>query len=66
MDKETVVNHWDKDQKMYNAALSSLKLGPIQGPSGMYHVKNGVIHYGYDCVPIANFAESAHAWNIFH
>lgn len=57
---------FDKDSRMYNSAVKELMYQPIQGPSGTYHVKNGVIHYGYDYIPITNFSVSAHAWNIFH
>lgn len=52
---------------MYNKAVMELTLSPIKGPNGgTYHVKNGVIHYGYDAVPVKNFSTSGHAWTIFH
>lgn len=56
----------DKDLQMYNYAIKQLVDNPVQGHSGMYHVKNGIIHYGYDYVPIKNFSKSAHSWEIFH
>ena len=56
----------DKDHQLYNAAVKELSTQPIQGPSGMYHVKNGLIHQGYEYIPVNNFSESTHAWNIFH
>ena len=66
MDNGTVTNHVDNDSQLYNRAVKELMYTPVQGPSGTYHVKNGMIHYGYDYVPIKNFATSAYAWEIFH
>ncbi len=54
------------DGTAYAKALAVLKLEPIQGPSGTYHVKNGVIHYGYEVVGTRGFATSEHYWHIFH
>lgn len=56
----------DEDIRMYNLAVIELSFCPIQGPAGAYHVKNGVIHYGYHIVSTENFAKSDHCWNIFH
>jgi hypothetical protein len=54
------------DMAAYNHSVSSLILQPVQGPSGMYHVKNGVIHHGYAPVGIDGFSVSQDYWNIFH
>lgn len=60
------MNSVSDDIRLYTMAVNDLILSPIQGPSGTYHVKNGVIHYGYDVVPMNNFSTSGHAWTIFH
>jgi hypothetical protein len=60
------MNMENDDVKMYTVAVNNLILSPVQGPSGTYHVKNGVVHYGYDVVPVNHFSTSGHAWNIFH
>ncbi len=52
--------------KAYSTAVDALKIEPIQGPSGMYHVKNGIIHHGYEPVIVKGFSTSEHYWNIFH
>lgn len=54
------------DIQMYNMAINELKQNIIQGPSGTYHVKNGMIYYGYAVVDVKGFSTSAHAWNILH
>lgn len=54
------------DMNMYTMAVRELSLSPVQGPGGTYHVKSGVIHYGYTVIPVQNFSTSGHAWNIFH
>ena len=54
------------DIHTYNIAVSALKQEPVQGPSGMYHVKNGIIHHGYTIVGTEGFSTSSHYWNIFH
>ncbi len=56
----------DRDHTMYSNALRSIIHEPIQGPSGTYHVKNGMLYMGYEIVPIKGFADSDHAWFIFH
>jgi hypothetical protein len=55
-----------KDIVAYTQALIELKSEPVQGPHGMYHVKNGVIHYGYNIIGTHGFSTSEHYWNIFH
>lgn len=55
-----------EDVQAYNRAIEELKMNPVQGPHGMYHVKNGIIHYGYHIVGTEGFATSQHYWNIFH
>lgn len=54
------------DLSAYNKAVEALKSEPIQGPNGTYHVKNGVIHYGYTVIGTTGFSTSEHYWNIFH
>jgi hypothetical protein len=66
MDRGTVVTHLDKDSQLYIRAVKELMYNPVEGSSGTYHVKNGMIHYGYEYIPIKNFATSAYAWEIFH
>jgi hypothetical protein len=56
----------DDDIRMYTSAVRELSLSTVQGPSGTYHVKNGIVHYGYNAIPVQNFSTSPHAWNIFH
>ena len=56
----------DDDTRLYTMAVKDLIMQPVQGPSGMYHVKNGSVHYGYEYIPITDFSVSQHAWNIFH
>ncbi len=56
----------DSDMKAYTHAVESLIREPVQGPSGMYHVKNGIIHHGYSSVAIKGFSVSDDYWNIFH
>lgn len=63
LDKSTLL---DEDVHMYSKAVKELSIQPVQGPSGMYHVKNGSVHYGYEYIPITDFSTSVHAWNIFH
>lgn len=55
-----------KDVQAYNRAIEELKMNPIQGPEGTYHIKNGIIHYGYHIIGIEGFATSNHYCNIFH
>ena len=55
-----------KDAKAYAQAVASLISQPVEGPSGMYHVKNGVIHHGYNPVGLVGFSVSSDYWNIFH
>ena len=54
------------DIDAYKRAIDELKASPVQGPHGTYHVKNGVIHYGYNIVVTDGFADSEHYWNIMH
>ncbi len=54
------------DMNAYTKAITELKINPVQGPHGTYHVKNGVIYYGYNIVGTEGFAVSQHYWNIFH
>ena len=56
----------DDDTIAYNRAIDELKFAPVQGPRGTYHVKNGVIHCGYNIVGTYGFSTSEHYWNIFH
>lgn len=56
----------DNNIEMYNRAIKDLMSSPVQGPHGTYHVKNGIIYYGYHIVSTENFATSDHCWNIFH
>lgn len=56
----------DADTKAYTQAVNELKNGPIQGSHGMYHVKNGVIHYGYNIIGTEGFSTSQYYWEIFH
>ena len=55
-----------EDFEAYTKAINELKNGPIQGPRGTYHVKNGIIHYGYNVIGTEGFSVSEHYWNIFH
>ena len=59
-------NRMDDDTRTYNYAVTELKIQPVQGPSGMYHVKNGIIHHGYSPVGLTGFSVSQDYWNIFH
>lgn len=54
------------DVMAYSNAVNELKNNPVQGPNGTYHVKNGIIHYGYNVIGTEGFATSQHYWNIFH
>lgn len=66
LDNETPLDkgtHLDVIQ--YNRAVIALKFQPIKGPSGMYHVKNGIVYEGYTAIPITGFSSSEHASNIF-
>lgn len=54
------------DTRAYTMAVNELKMNPVQGPHGTYHVKNGVIHYGYHIIGTNGFSTSEHYWNIFH
>lgn len=56
----------EEDQQKYIRAINELRMNPVQGPSGTYHVKNGVIYYGYNIVGTEGFSKSEHYWNIFH
>jgi hypothetical protein len=56
----------ERDTVAYNQAVIELKLSPVKGPSGTYHVKNGVIHHGYSPVGLDGFSDSEDYWNIFH
>ena len=56
----------DEDTQAYNYAVSELKIQPVQGSSGMYHVKNGIIHCGYSPVGLKGFSVSRDYWDIFH
>lgn len=56
----------DNDSTAYNMAVKALIMEPMQGPCGMYHVKNGTIHHGYTAIFINGFSTSSHYWNIFH
>lgn len=56
----------EDDTQAYNYAVSELKIQPVQGSSGMYHVKNGIIHYGYSPVGLKGFSVSRDYWDIFH
>ena len=54
------------DVSAYTWAAEELKHNPVKGPHGTYHVKNGIIHYGYHVVGSQGFATSEHFWNIMH
>ena len=41
------------DLNAYVKAVNELKNGSIQGPHGTYHVKNGVVHYGYNIIAVS-------------
>lgn len=56
----------EEDQRKYLQAVNELKMNPVQGPHGTYHVKNGVIYYGYNVVGTDGFSTSEHYWHIFH
>jgi hypothetical protein len=56
----------EDDTRLYMMAVKDLIMQPVQGPSGTYHVKNGIVFYGYEEVPFNGFSVSQHAWNIFH
>ena len=56
----------EDDTRAYNYAVIELKKQPIQGPSGTYHVKNGIIHQGYSPIGLKGFSVSEDYWNIFH
>lgn len=56
----------DKDIQAYQRAIQELIMNPVQGPYGTYHVKNGVIYYGYHVVATEGFSTSDHYWHIFH
>lgn len=57
----------ENDILWYSRAVETLKNEPVEGPDGAtYHVKNGVIHYGYDVIGTTGFSLSQHCWNIFH
>ena len=73
----TVINHLEstyiyclmdseEDLQDYRRAVKELICHPVVGSSGTYHVKNGIIHYGYDTVPIRGFSNSQHFWEIMH
>lgn len=55
-----------EDIQAYTRAIEELKMNPVQGSHGTYHVKNGIIHYGYHIVGTEGFATSQHYWNILH
>jgi hypothetical protein len=55
-----------EDTRMYNMAVNFLSFGSVQGPSGTYHVKNGVVYMGDIKIEIENFSTSTHAWFILH
>lgn len=59
-------NSDDDDSKAYYSAVESLVKQPVEGPSGMYHVKNGIIHCGYSPIGLNGFSVSDDYWNIFH
>ena len=54
------------DLESYIKAVAELKMNTVQGPNGTYHVKNGVIYYGYQIIGTENFSTSEHYWHIFH
>lgn len=54
------------DMLAYTKAVNELKMNPVQGPQGTYHVKNGVIYYGYNVIGTESFSVSQDYWNIFH
>lgn len=54
------------DMQDYTSAVKELTYQPVIGSSGTYHVKNGVIHCGYNPVPIQGFSTSQHFWEIMH
>lgn len=56
----------NSDMTAYSRAIEELKSSPVKGPGGTYHVKNGVIHYGYHVIGSEGFAVSEHYWNIMH
>ena len=56
----------EEDLQDYRRAVKELICHPVVGSSGTYHVKNGIIHYGYHVVGTEGFATSEHYWNIFH
>lgn len=56
----------DEDSVAYMHAVNELKMNPIQGPHGTYHVKNGIIYYGYKTIGMYGFSTSEHYWHIFH
>ena len=56
----------DEDMRMYTMAINDIKLQPVQGSCGTYHLKNGSVYCGYTLIPIVGFSESKYAWEIFH
>ena len=56
----------EDDQKLYSMAVKELEKEPVQGPSGVYHTKNGYVFFENRLVPIRGFASSEHSWYILH
>lgn len=56
----------EEDTKKYAHAVKELMYQPVMGSSGTYHVKNGIIHCGYNPVSVNGFAVSQHFWEIMH
>lgn len=56
----------DQDMQAYYRAIEALKLEPVQGSGGTYHVKNGVIYCGYSVIGSEGFSTSKHYWEIMH
>ena len=56
----------DPDTIAYNRAIEELKCSPVKGSDGTYHVKNGIIHYGYHVIGSQGFSTSKYYWEIMH
>lgn len=56
----------EDDQKLYSMAVKELEKEPVQGPTGVYHTKNGYVFLETRLVPIRGFASSEHSWYILH
>ena len=56
-----------EDLREYTNAVKELMQQPVMSSSGAsYHVKNGIIHCGYNSIPIRGFSTSQHLWEIMH